>query len=245
MTKRSNVASTTSPPSGISGIPFITMNADAKRLRLAKDSIRWVNEGGPLKKDLVESLHSQMEPHASPELIAHLFSHDHNAVNDFIVGLSMMADFYSNASGVENTEAVGLANVDLPLKYVSIRVHESQSNLVSKCLDVVDTVTDFLRSTNCQITDGEALCFVPTLVHKVKFRSSSSCYALLTARHCSLVMPGSLFAFVCSEFFKCFRRYFHIAESSKFFWIKDLKPKWLRHDKGRSTNWPIYLKNLE
>jgi cytoskeleton-associated protein 5 len=165
--KRSNVASTTPQPSGISGVPFITMNADAKRLRLAKDGIRWVNEGGPLKKDLVESLHSQMEPHASKELIARLFSHDHNAINDFIVGLSMMADFYSNASGVESTEAVGLANVDLPLKYVSVRIHESQSNLVTKCLGVVDTVTEFLQSINHQITDGEALCFIPTLVHKV------------------------------------------------------------------------------
>lgn len=175
MNKRPNAASKASQPTVISGVPFITMSADAKRLRLAKDGIRWVNEGGPLKKDLVESLQSQMEPHASKELIARLFSHDHNAVNDFIVGLSMMADFYSSASGIENTEAVGLANVDFPLKYVSLRVHESHSNLVSKCLDVVDAVTDFLQSINCQITDGEALCFVPTLVHKVKSQSLSFC----------------------------------------------------------------------
>ncbi|KAF7778753.1 hypothetical protein Agabi119p4_3098 [Agaricus bisporus var. burnettii] len=167
MNKRPNAASKASQPTVISGVPFVTMSADTKRLRLAKDGIRWVNEGGPLKKDLVESLQSQMEPHASKELIARLFSHDHNAVNDFIVGLSMMADFYSSASGIENTEAVGLANVDFPLKYVSLRVHESHSNLVSKCLDVVDAVADFLQSINCQITDGEALCFVPTLVHKL------------------------------------------------------------------------------
>ncbi|KAF9451059.1 microtubule associated protein [Macrolepiota fuliginosa MF-IS2] len=149
------------------GVPFVSMNADAKRLRLAKDGTRWINEGGPARKDLIELLQVQMEPHASKELVARLFSHDHNAVNDFIAGQSMIVDFYSNASGVENTEAVGLANFDLPLKYISIRVHESQSNLVSKCLDVVDAVLDFLRNINYQMSDGEALCFVPTLVHKL------------------------------------------------------------------------------
>lgn len=168
--KRQNVASAVSQPLPIvpPGVPFIGMNADAKRLRLAKDGTRWINEGGPLRKDLVELLQTQMEPYASKELIARLFSHDHSAVNDFIVGLSMIVDFYSNASGVESTEVVGLANVDLPLKYISVRVHESQSNLVSKCLDVVDTISDFFGGINYQITDAEALCFVPTLVHKVR-----------------------------------------------------------------------------
>lgn len=166
--KRPNVSAASQSQSiAAPGVPFISTNSDAKRLRLAKDSTRWVNEGGPVRKDLVELLQTQMEPHATKEIIARLFSHDHNAVNDFIAGQSMIVDFYSNACGVENTEAVGLANFDLALKYVSVRVHESQSNLVSKCLDVVDAVLDFLRSVNYQMSDGEALCFIPTLVHKV------------------------------------------------------------------------------
>lgn len=154
-------------PSAVPGVPFISMNADAKRLRLTKDGTRWLNEGGPPRKDLAELLQTQMEPHASKELVSRLFSHDHNAVNDFISGQSMIVDFYASAMGNDNTEAVALANFDLPLKYVSLRVHESQSNLVSKCLDVVDAILDFLRNINYQMVDGEALCFVPTLVYKV------------------------------------------------------------------------------
>ncbi|KXN82086.1 Cytoskeleton-associated protein 5 [Leucoagaricus sp. SymC.cos] len=167
--KRPGAASATLQPSNstIPGVPFVSMNVDAKRLRIAKDGTRWINDGGPPRKDLLELLQAQMEPHASKDLVARLFSHDHNAVNDFISGQSMIIDFYSNATGIENTEAVGLANLDLPLKYVSIRVHESQSNLVSKSLDVVDAVLEFLRAVNHQMTDGEAQCFVPTLVHKL------------------------------------------------------------------------------
>jgi len=153
-----------------SSLPFVSMSSNAKQLRCTKDATRWVNEGGPLRKDLLDLLQVQMEPHASKDLVTRLFSHDHNAINDFIAGQSMIIDFYSNACGVEETEAVGLANFDLPLKYVSVRVHESQSNLVSKCLDVVDAILDFLRNVNYQMSDGEALCFIPTLVHKVSIR---------------------------------------------------------------------------
>lgn len=160
-----------SQPTSVAGVPFVSTGSNAKQSRLAKDSTRWVNEGGPARKDLLELLQTQMEPHASKDLVARLFSHDHNAINDFIVGQSMIIDFYSNASGVENMEAVALANFDLPLKYVSIRVHESQSNLVSKCLDVVDAILEFLLSVNHQMTDGEALCFIPTLVHKVSIQT--------------------------------------------------------------------------
>lgn len=146
---------------------FHGMNPDAKRPRLGKDVQKWINEGGPTRKDLAESLQSQMEPVASKELVSKLFSHDHSAVNDHVAGLGMIAEFYSSAFGDETLEKICVASIDLPLKYVSIKVHESQSNLVAKCLDVVDAVLEFLRNVNYQLTDPEATCFVPTMVFKV------------------------------------------------------------------------------
>jgi cytoskeleton-associated protein 5 len=91
----------------------------------------------------------------------------------------MLCDFYtdlhSGAEGLGLTEdearAIGVANSDLALKYVSIKAHEPQSNLVSKCLDVVDAVLAFMRSGENQLTEPEALCFIPTLVHKVRNHS--------------------------------------------------------------------------
>jgi cytoskeleton-associated protein 5 len=137
---------------------------------LAKDTNRWINEGGPTRKDLADLLQGQMEPYTNKDLIARLFSHDHNAVNDHISGLTTLADFYSGISNSdENLEKLGLANLDLPLKYVSIKIHEPQPNLVSKCLDVVEAILAFLRQVNYQLADNEATCFVPTVIHKVRF----------------------------------------------------------------------------
>ena len=155
-------------PAVNNSLPFSNMNLETRKLRLAKDASRWVNEGGPTRKDLAEALQSQMEPHSSKDLVARLFSHDHNAVNDHIAGLTAMSEFYLGAvDGDEHLEKLCLANLDFPLKYGSIKFHEPQPNLISKCLDVTEAVLSFLRSVNYQLTDNEALCFIPTVIFKV------------------------------------------------------------------------------
>jgi cytoskeleton-associated protein 5 len=167
----------------ISSLAFTAVNPEVKKARLMKDTNRWVNEGGPTRKDLAELLQSQMEPCTSKDLVARLFSHDHNAVNDHIDGLGVMADFYSEALGAnENIEKLCIANLDLPLKYISIKAHEPQPNLISKCLDVVEAVLAFLRHTNYRLSDNEAMCFVPTMIYKVSSLSFSSEYHSLTMR---------------------------------------------------------------
>ncbi|CCL99138.1 uncharacterized protein FIBRA_01153 [Fibroporia radiculosa] len=156
-------------------LPFVVGNMDAKRVRLSKDAQKWINEAGPTRKDLAELLQHQMEPHASKEVLALLFSHDHNAVNDHVSGLNVLHEFYSGVQAsdgkpgytLEELQAVGLANSDLALKYTSIKVHEPQSNLVQKCLEVVATVLAFFQSVDFQLTDAEALCFIPTVVYKL------------------------------------------------------------------------------
>jgi cytoskeleton-associated protein 5 len=170
----------TEPPSPLpvafSSIPFSSTSMDAKKARLGKDAQRWINEAGPTRKDLAEVLQHQMEPHASKELVSLLFSHDHNAVNDHIAGLTMMCGFFSSlesadsAYGLSSADVtnVCLANFDLPLKYASIKAHEPQTNMNSKCLDLVEAVLGFLRNVNCQLNDTEALCFIPTMIYKVK-----------------------------------------------------------------------------
>ncbi|KAI0709101.1 ARM repeat-containing protein [Earliella scabrosa] len=147
---------------------FSSFNPDTKRLRLAKDANRWVIESGPSRKDLAELLQHQMEPHASKELLALLFSHDHNAVNDHVNGLGMLQDFYTSAqTGDDRLQSIGIANSDLALKFVSLKVHEPQSNLVQKCLDVVDAVLAFFQSVDYQLSDQEAMVFIPTITHKL------------------------------------------------------------------------------
>ncbi|KAJ6630768.1 hypothetical protein B0H10DRAFT_2160163 [Mycena sp. CBHHK59/15] len=154
------------PPPSLS-LPFSGTNTDIKKSRL-KDASKWINESGPTRKDLADLLQTQMEPHASKDLVARLFSHDHNAVNDHISGLATICDMFTSAQGADATvEAVCLANFDLPLKYASLKLHEPQPNLISKCLEVVETVLAFLRSVNYQLTDNEALCIIPTVIYKL------------------------------------------------------------------------------
>ena len=163
----------------ISSLPFTAVNPDVKKARLMKDVNRWVNEGGPTRKDLAELLQSQMEPCTSKDLVARLFSHDHNAVNDHIDGLGVIADFYSEAIGAnENIEKLCIVNLDLPLKYISIKAHEPQPNLISKCLDVAESVVAFLRHINYRLSDNEAMCFVPTMIYKVRPFFSSEYHSL-------------------------------------------------------------------
>lgn len=170
-------AAAISPPPAMAGdMAFTGMNVDAKRSRLAKDPGKWINEAGTTRKDLADLLQHQMEPYASKDLVGQLFSTDHNAVNDHVAGLATIAEFYSDLQAGderfglsdEDLKTVGIANSDLALKYVSIKAHEPQSNLIAKSLDAVDSVLAFLRSIDYQLSDNEALCFIPTMVYKVR-----------------------------------------------------------------------------
>ncbi|KAK0210718.1 microtubule associated protein [Desarmillaria ectypa] len=162
---RPPVAQALPPPTSL---PLFGTNLDSRKTRCGKDSHKWVNEGGPTRKDLAELLQNQMESHATKELIGRLFSHDHNAINDHVAGLTMMCELYNSPQlGDDSVESICLANFDLPLKYASIKAHEPQPNLISKCLEIVETVLAFLRMTNQQLTDNEALCFIPTIIFKL------------------------------------------------------------------------------
>lgn len=174
--KRPGAGKLSTPPLVSLSLPFTHMSMDAKRARLTKDAQKWINESGTTRKDLADLLQHQMEPHTSNELVAQLFSHDHNAINDHVAGLSTMCEFFAAAESgadkfgtpTDDIRAVGLACSDLALKYISIKIHEPQSNLVARCLDVVEAVVSFFRGLNAQFDDSEALCFVPTLIYKVR-----------------------------------------------------------------------------
>ena len=169
-------------PSGTPA-PFTTSNPDAKRNRLTKDVGRWTIESGPVRKDLADFLQAQMELHVSRDVSQSLFSHDHNAVNDWIAGMTVIVDCYNHTLAGderygptnENMRAILIANSDLALKYSCLRVHENQSNLVSKALDLVEAVVALLADENYRLGDTEAACFLPTFIHKVSSSIHSVC----------------------------------------------------------------------
>ncbi len=232
-----------STPIASASAPFVTMNLDAKKNRLVRDGIRFVVEPGPVRKDLVDNLQSQMEPHASRELHTLLFSRGHDAVNDYIAGLAILCDFYSSlASGddkygfsAQDRQNVGIANADLVLKYVSIRIHETMPSLISKCLDVVDNVTAFFRDVNHQISDPEAMVFIPTMINKV-----CSNFFLLRSLPShplfSLGTPEKPCGYEFSRSCRLSRKFILTVASTSFFWITASSRRLRKHVKAPSMS---------
>jgi len=194
----SSTKSPSTPTSATFGTSAVltSANFEAKKARLAKDVGRWINEGGTTRKDLAELLQHQMEAHASKELVSLLFSHDHSAVNDHVAGMAKIVELYSSVLAGEDTfgspsdlQNACVANSDLVLKYASIKAHEPQSNLIAKILELVDVVVSLLQSVNFQLTDAEAQCFIPTMVHKVSNSSSTHRSPVIEPRSTKLGDP--------------------------------------------------------
>ncbi|KAH7107844.1 ARM repeat-containing protein [Auriculariales sp. MPI-PUGE-AT-0066] len=153
---------------------FIGSNAETKKSRLSKDTGKWVVEGPPVRKEVGDTLAHQMEGHVSEDVLKRLFSGGHDPVADYVLGIVALNDSFTTALAGEldgvsgaSLRAILLANIDLPLKYISLRIHEPPPNLVTKCLDLLENILSFLRSIEYQLTDAEAQCFIPTIVHKL------------------------------------------------------------------------------
>ncbi|KDQ20349.1 hypothetical protein BOTBODRAFT_153038 [Botryobasidium botryosum FD-172 SS1] len=158
-----------------SSFPFSGGSNGAKAARLARDGTRWIIEGGPTRKDLMDTLQHQMDPYVSRDLLALLFRSDHNAVTDHVTGLGIICDCYDQAAAgeesfgvpIDDMRTILVNNADLVFKYVSTQVHEPQPNLISKCMDALDSILALLGGMSYQLTEGEALCFVPTVILKL------------------------------------------------------------------------------
>ena len=221
--------------------PFTTSNADAKRTRLAKDTGRWTIESGPVRKDLADFLHTQMELHVSRDVLQSLFSHDHNAVNDWVAGMTVIADCYNHTLAGderygptnESMRAILVANSDLALKYSCLRVHENQSNLVSKALDLVEAVIALLAEENYRLGDAEAACFLPTFIHKVSSDARAECPVLISFSWVTLV---NLYGCEFNRLYRGFPRYSPPVASSKLYLNMVSAPRTQRPGKALLTS---------
>ena len=172
--------------------PFITSDSMPRSARLKRDSARWLLEPSP-KSDLVEYLSAQMEQHTAPETFALLFSKDHRAEEDYMAGLSTIAEFYDESDsapyGLDSADAlqaVQSANADLAVKYAALKLLSNNTQLANRCLEVISSVLGSMRRLNERFSDVEARLFAPALVFKVCSRHTVR--AQLTG---SLAMPNS------------------------------------------------------
>ncbi len=154
--------------------PLRTVEIDSKAIRAKRDGNRWSAENSNASQ-LLEMLQKQMEPHCSPELATLLFSVDRSAEKDHFAGLTQFEEFYDQATdgaryglSDEVLRDIRLANVDLPLKYTSIRLHDGSTQMVLKCLDVVLNIVETVdRTSQSGFTDAESNVLLPVLISKV------------------------------------------------------------------------------
>ncbi len=111
----------------------------------------------------------------SPEIFALLFSKDHRAEEDYMAGLTTMADFYRDDAeslfkvSSDELQAAQLANVDLALKYSALKLLSNNTQMANRCLEVMTNVVETLQKYNERFSDAEAKLFVPALIIKVCF----------------------------------------------------------------------------
>lgn len=162
--------------------PFKTSDPHPKQIRASKEtgSLKWIVEGNP-RPDQVEALLQQMTPNTSADLVALLFSMDHNAERDFAAALTLIDDC-ANKPGTadaydlsaEEMRARLVANVDVIFKYITLRIGLPSTTITVKCLDVVEHLIPVLDEQQHKLSDYETTALLISLISKV--RSSVSVF---------------------------------------------------------------------
>ncbi|KAK4053177.1 hypothetical protein OIV83_001912 [Microbotryomycetes sp. JL201] len=173
---RAPSAASSSSQSALREAPFTDADPKPKTVRASKEtgSLRWLVEGIP-RPDQVEALLQQMTPHTSPELIALLFSKDHNAERDFVAGLTSLDECAKDPETAaqmfdlttDEIRARLVANVDVVFKYVTLRIGLSSTVITVKCLDLIDHMIPVLDESGYKLSDYETSALLVSLIAKV------------------------------------------------------------------------------
>ncbi len=161
--------------------PFSLIDHELKLARGRRDGSKWASDTAT-SQSLLELLHKQMDTAASPELVARLFSVDRSAEKDHMVGLSMMEEFYNVHTDASRYDLlddnllrdVRLENLDLPIKYASARMRDGSTQMVLKCLDLLQNIVEVVDQTAGNgFSDADSQILIPALIGKV---SCVSCF---------------------------------------------------------------------
>ena len=177
----SSARSTPVPPpvassSTLNQAPFKSADGQPKLIRQSKDvgSNKWIIDGTP-RPEQVEFLYSQMAPHTNPDLLAQLFSKDHNAERDFGAALALLDDCVREPGfavaqydlAPEELAARMVANADLIFKYITLRIVLTNTTITVKCLDLIDHLIPVMATEGHRLSDYEVNALLLSLVTKV------------------------------------------------------------------------------
>ncbi|GAA5933192.1 hypothetical protein JCM3775_002563 [Rhodotorula graminis] len=168
--------SSSASASSVKEAPFRSADPNPKVLRHRKEtgSMRWTVDGTP-RPDQVDWLAAQMAPQVSATLHAQLFSTDHSAERDFVAGLTAIDECARDLSSASDAFDLGegelrdrlVANFDLIVKYITLRIGLTSTTITVKCLDVVEHLLPVLSNAGYKASDYEALPLLQCLISKV------------------------------------------------------------------------------
>ncbi|TIA75270.1 hypothetical protein E3P91_00530 [Wallemia ichthyophaga] len=173
-----SIASTSSAqtPSSDTSYPFNSSDLMSKRQRAVKDgSSRFTLGGeGGVRPEQIDYMEHQTQPFLSARLHSLLFSTDRHAESDYLSGLAVINDAVQEALGdidkfglgVDKSRQYILANVDIILKYVTLRLFDNNTSIILRTLEVIELTLRVLDEVNAQLTDYEANAFLPSLIIK-------------------------------------------------------------------------------
>ncbi|BGO97975.1 Protein STU2 [Rhodotorula toruloides] len=166
----------TSSAASVKEPPFRSSDPNPKLLRHKKEtgSMRWVVEGTP-RPDQVDWLAGQMAPQVSASLHAQLFSTDHSAERDYIAALGAIDECARDPAAAgeavdldeEEMRARLIANFDLVVKYITLRIGMTSTTITVKCLDVIEHSIPVLSAAGYKASDYEVYPLLVSLINKV------------------------------------------------------------------------------
>ncbi|KAJ3412335.1 Microtubule-associated protein, microtubule dynamics during spindle orientation [Chytridiales sp. JEL 0842] len=148
--------------------PVLTSDMRAKETRAGQDRglTKWTFETP--RRELIDFLAEQCEGNLSPGCINLLFSTDHYKEKDFLSALTMLDEgCVSATNGEDDLKARYIANSDLILKYISIRLFDTNTSMLIKVLELLDHLFNLFDQEAAQLTEYEASAFLPFFVNKV------------------------------------------------------------------------------
>jgi cytoskeleton-associated protein 5 len=156
-----------------SAAPFHTVDVAPKLQREKRDLTKWIYDASN-STGLVEYLQKQMVDHASSEILTLLFSRDRFAEKDHAAGLAIIDQLYSGSEddtpfdlSAEIAQKIRFANMDLALKYAGIRVYDGSTQMVLKCLDLIQHIVEGMDRARAGFSEAESNVILPAVIYRV------------------------------------------------------------------------------
>jgi cytoskeleton-associated protein 5 len=142
---------------------FFLLQSDPnlKNVRAEKDKgvMKWTIES--MGKEQIEHLKDQMSATLRPGLLQLLTSED---FKDHLSGLGQIESAVAAAGDVE--KEIIVSNLDLLLKYITLRFLDSNVSILMKCFDLVERLLAVVDNSNFRLSEYEANAFIPFFINK-------------------------------------------------------------------------------